>query len=120
MKAEEILQASVGVMKRLLTSEGMTESIKRAEGRDAETNANMLASARKQINELVVKVLEEDGPEQVVRQTSQELRDGLVMRYLRNRDLFMQSFPDGIEGIEHDPVAIWGALMISPEDEDRE
>ena len=117
MKAEEILQASVGVMKRLLTSDGMTESIKRAEGRGAEANAELLTSARKQINDLVCRLLQEDDPEKIVQQTPQELLDGLVLRYLRNRDLFMKSFPDGIDGLDPDPVAIWGAMMISPGDE---
>jgi len=29
----------------------------------------------------------------------------------------MQTFPDGIEEIDPDPAAIWGAIMISPQDE---
>ena len=29
----------------------------------------------------------------------------------------MQTIPDGIEGIDPDPIAIWGAIMISPQDE---
>jgi hypothetical protein len=29
----------------------------------------------------------------------------------------MQTFPDGIEGIDPDPAEIWRAIMISPQDE---
>jgi hypothetical protein len=41
----------------------------------------------------------------------------MVLRYLRNRDIFMKTFPDGIDDIDPDPVAIWAAIMISPMDE---
>jgi hypothetical protein len=120
MKADEIFQASVEVMKRLLTPQGVTDAIKRARSRDAQTNIDLLASERERINEVVRQILDAEDPDKVVKQAPQELIDAMVLRYLRNRDVFMKSFPDGIDDVDPDPAAIWGAIMISPEDEGRE
>jgi hypothetical protein len=118
MKADEIFQASVEVMKRLLTPERVTEAIKRSRDRDAQANVQLLETARERINELVRTVLATEDPDSVIQQASQELIDAMVLRYLRNRDVFMKTFPDGIDEVDPDPAALWGAIMISPEDED--
>jgi len=118
MKADEIFQASVEVMKRLLTPERVTEAIKRSRDRDAQANVGLLETARERINELVRTVLDTEDPDSVIQQASQELIDAMVLRYLRNRDVFMKTFPDGIDEVDPDPAALWGAIMISPEDED--
>ena len=117
MKSSDIVTACVQVMKRLLGPDGVTEAINRARGRDKETNAALLDTYRPQINDLVRSILETGDPDGVIRKTSVELKDALVIRYLRNREIFMQTFPDGIEEIDPDPAAIWGAIMISPQDE---
>jgi hypothetical protein len=44
----------------------------------------------------------------------------MVIRYLRNRDIFMKTFPEGIEDVDPDPVSLWAAIMISPHDERRD
>jgi len=118
MKADEIFQASVEVMKRLLTPERVTEAIKRSRDRDAQANVGLLETARERINELVRTVLDTEDPDSVIQQASQELIDAMVLRYLRNRDVFMKTFPDGIDAVDPDPASLWGAIMISPEDED--
>ncbi|MEJ2697888.1 MAG: hypothetical protein P8013_14730 [Candidatus Sulfobium sp.] len=41
----------------------------------------------------------------------------MVLRYFRNRDVFMKTFPEGIESLDTDPVSVWAAMMISPHDE---
>ena len=104
-------------MKRLPGLEGVTAEIKRARERDREKNAALLDTHRVQINELVRSICETGDPGSVIRETSIDLKDALVIRYLKNREMFMQTFPHGIEGIDPDPVAIWGAIMISPQDE---
>jgi hypothetical protein len=117
MKSDDIFKESVQVMKRLLATEGVTEAIKRARKRDAESNAALLDTYRERINDLVRSILEAEDPDGVLREAPPEVKDAMVIRYLKNRELFMQTFPDGIEGIDPDPAAIWGAIMISPQDE---
>ena len=118
MKAAEIFQASVEVMKRLLTPGRVTEAIRRSRDRDAQANVDLLEMERERINELVRRVLDAEDPDVVIQQASQGLIDAMVLRYLRNRDVFMKTFPDGIDEVDPDPAALWGAIMISPEDED--
>ena len=118
MKADEIFQASVEVMKRLLTPGRVTEAIRRSRDRDAQANVDLLEMERERINELVRRVLDAEDPDVVIQQASQGLIDAMVLRYLRNRDVFMKTFPDGIDEVDPDPAALWGAIMISPEDED--
>jgi hypothetical protein len=117
MRSDDIVNASVQVMKRLLGTEGITEAINRTRKRDTESNAALLDTYRIQINDLVRSILEAEDPDSVLRETTFELKDALVIRYLKNREMFMQTFPSGIEGIDPDPAAIWGAMMISPQDE---
>ena len=117
MRSDDIVNASVQVMKRLLGTEGITEAINRTRKRDTESNAALLDTYRIQINDLVRSILEAEDPDSVLRETTFELKDALVIRYLKNREMFMQTFPSGIEGIDPDPAAIWGAVMISPQDE---
>ena len=117
MRSDDIVNASVQVMKRLLGTEGITKAINRTRKRDTESNAALLDTYRIQINDLVRSILEAEDPDSVLRETTFELKDALVIRYLKNREMFMQTFPGGIEGIDPDPAAIWGAVMISPQDE---
>jgi len=117
MKSDDIVRASVQVMKRLLGSDGVAEAIKRARARQKETNAALLDTYRVQMNDLVRSILETEDPDAVMRKISIDLKDALVIRYLKNRELFLQTFPAGIEGIDPDPAALWGAIMISPQDE---
>ena len=104
MKSDDMFKASVQVMKRALS-------------RDTEANVTLRETSREQIDGLVPSMLEAEDPDGVLRKASSGLKDALVIRYLRNRELFMQTIPDGIEGIDPDPIAIWGAIMISPQDE---
>ena len=46
-----------------------------------------------------------------------ELLDAMVLRYLKNRDIFMKTFPEGIDDINPDPFSLWAAIMISPQDD---
>ena len=118
MKADQIFQASVDVMKRLLIPGRVTEAIKRSRNRDAQANVALLEMERERINDLVRRVLDAEDPDVVIQEAPQELIDAMVLRYLRNRDVFMKTFPDGIDEVDPDPAALWGAIMISPEDED--
>jgi vacuolar-type H+-ATPase subunit H len=116
MKAEEIFNRSVQVMKEILTPEEMTASLQRAKKRTEEENQELLNRQRENINELVRKIA--DGSKgKLVESVPQELIDALVMRYLRNRDIFMKTFPDGIDDISQEPVTLWAAIMISPRDD---
>lgn len=117
MKADDILSASVQAMKSLLGPDSITEAIKRARGRDEETNVALLDTYRVQINDVVRSICETGDPHGIIREISIDLKDALVIRYLKNREMFMQTFPDGIEGIDPDPASIWAAIMISPQDE---
>ena len=117
MKSDEIFKASAQVMKGLLGARGVAEAITRAQGRGAESNKTLIDRYREQINDLVRAILDAGDPGRMLENATQELKDAMVVRYLRNRELFLQTFPDGIEGIDPDPGAIWAAIMISPQDE---
>jgi hypothetical protein len=120
MKSEEIFRKSVEVMKQLLTSDGMKDAIKRAKGRGEAENEALLAGERERLNELVRKIADAGGSASALEGAREEVVDAMVLRYLRNRDIFMKTFPDGIEDIDPNPAAIWAAIMISPMDEPRE
>jgi len=117
MKSDDIFRTSVEVMKRLLGTSEVAAAISRARKRDSETNIDILDTYRIQINDLVREIAEAEATDNVVREMTVELKDALVLRYLRNRDIFKQTFPDGIDGIDPDPAAIWESIMISPLDE---
>ena len=116
MKAEEIFEKSVKVMKEILTSEGMKASINRAKNRTEEENLGLLIKERENINELVRK-LAEGHDRELLQSVPMELLDAMVLRYLKNRDIFMKTFPEGIDDINPDPFSLWAAIMISPQDE---
>ncbi len=117
MKADDILNASVQAMKSLLGPESVTAAIKRARGRDNETNVALLDTYRLQINDVVRSIRETGEPHGIIREISIDLKDARVIRYLKNREMFKHTFSDGIERIDPDPASIWGAIMISPQDE---
>ncbi len=116
MKAEEIFEKSVKVMKEILTPEGMIASIKRAKIRTEEENNDLLIKEREKINELVRKIAE-DQDRSLLQSASMALLDAMVLRYLKNRDIFMKTFPEGIDNIDPDPYFLWAAIMISPQDD---
>ena len=116
MKAEEIFKKSVQVMKEILTPEGMKASINRAKNRTEEENLGLLIKERENINELVRKIAEGYGLE-LLKTASTELLDAMVLRYLKNREIFMKTFPDGIDDIDQDLFSLWAAIMISPQDD---
>jgi hypothetical protein len=120
MKSEEMFRKSVEVMKQLLTSNGMKEAIKRAKARGETENAALLVSERERLNELVRRIADAGGSASALEGAAEEAVDAMVLRYLKNRDIFMKTFPEGIDDIDPDPVAIWAAIMISPMDEARE
>jgi len=116
MKAEEIFAESVKAMKEILTPMGMLDSIGRSKLRSEAENAALVDRHRESINELVRKIVE-SGPAEALAGAPQELIDAMVLRYLRNREIFMKTFPLGIENIDAVPVLLWAAIMISPHDE---
>jgi hypothetical protein len=117
MKAEEIFEQSVKVMKEILTPAGMIASIKRAKERTEQENLGLLERERENINELVRKISE--APQNAsAHSLPPELQDAMVLRYLKNRDIFMKTFPGGIEDINPDPFMLWAAIMISPQDDE--
>ena len=116
MKAEEIFEKSVKVMKEILTPEGMIASINRAKNRTEEENFALLIKERENINELVRKIAEGQGTE-LLKSVPEGLVDAMVLRYLKNRDIFMKTFPEGIDNIDPDPFSLWAAIMISPQDD---
>jgi len=109
-------EASVKVMKQIVSPAEMIASIGRAKKRTEEENLKLLAGERENINEAVRK-LAEGGAKDVLQSFPPELTDALVLRYLKNRDIFMKTFPDGIEEINPDPLLLWAAIMISPQDD---
>ncbi len=117
MKAEEIFGNSVQAMKQLLSGKDMLDSIKRAKERGESANEELLNKERENVNEMVRKIADAGGSNDAARDASQELIDAMVLRYLRNRDIFMRTFPEGLEDIDPDPVSIWASIMISPQDE---
>ena len=116
MKAEEIFEKSVKVMKEILTAEGMKASIQRAKNKTEEENVGLLIKERENINELVRKIAEGHDLE-LLQTVPTELIDAMVLRYLKNRDIFMKTFPAGIDDINPDPYSLWAAIMISPQDD---
>lgn len=116
MKAKEIFEKSVKVMKEILTSEGMKASIQRVKNRTEEENLGLLIKERENINELVRKIAEGHDKE-LLQTVPNELLDAMVLRYLKNRDIFMKTFPEGIDDINPDPFFLWAAIMISPQDD---
>ena len=116
MKAEEIFKKSVEVMKEILTPEGMIASITRAKSRTEEENLGLLIKERENINELVRKIAEGHDLE-LLQTVPTELIDAMVLRYLKNRDIFMKTFPEGIDDINPDLFMLWAAIMISPQDD---
>jgi hypothetical protein len=116
MKAKEIFEKSVKVMKEILTSEGMKASIQRVKNRTEEENLGLLIKERENINELVRKIAE-DHDKELLQSLPNELLDAMVLRYLKNRDIFMKTFPEGINDINPDPFSLWAAIMISPQDD---
>jgi hypothetical protein len=117
MKAQEIFENSVKVMKMLLTKDEMMESIRRAKERGEEGNIRLLEKERENVNELVRRIVEGGGSREIMKSAPQERLDAVVVRYLRNREIFMKTFPEGIEDVEPEPLTIWAAVMISPGDD---
>jgi hypothetical protein len=117
MKAQEIFEISVKAMKQLLTRDEMMDSIKRAKERGEEGNLRLLANERENVNEIARRIVDAGGPDGVLKAAPQEVIDAMVVRYLRNREVFMKTFPEGIEDIDPDPFSIWASIMISPGDE---
>lgn len=117
VRAEAIFDASVEVMKQLLTRQEMMDAIGRARERGEDEIVKLLIRERENVNELVRKVADARGSRDVLMGVPQELIDAMVIRYLRNREIFMKTYPEGIEDIDADPVSIWAAIMISPRDE---
>lgn len=117
MKAEEIFETSVKVMRELVSPEGMKAAIGRVADRTPEENVELLDREREGINELVRKIAEADTPRDVLTGVPKDLLDALVLRYFRNRDVFMKTFPEGIESLDVGPVSVWAAMMISPHDD---
>ncbi len=117
MKAQEIFQSSVEAMKQLLTKREMADSIKRAKERGEEGNLRLLERERKNVNELVRRIVDAGGSAGLLKAERQEVIDAMVMRYLKNREVFMKTFPDGIDGADPDRFSIWASIMISPADE---
>ena len=59
-----------------------------------------------QINGLVRSVLQTGNPDVVTCEISIDLKEDLVSRYLKNKEMFMQTFLDGIAGVVPDPAAV--------------
>ena len=117
MKAQEIFESSVKAMKQLLTPDEMMASIKRAKKRGEGGNLSLIGKERENVNELVRRVVGAGGSRDTLKGAKQEVIDAMVLRYLKNRELFMKTFPDGIEGAAPDRFSIWASVMISPADE---
>jgi hypothetical protein len=116
MKAEEIFETSVKVMKEILSAPEMSASIQRARRRTEEENAGLLMKERENANELIRKIAE--GHDRgLLKSVPEELIDAIVLRYLKNRDIFMKTFPNGLNDINPEPIALWAAIMISPQDD---
>lgn len=117
MKAQEIFEGSVKAMKQFLTHDEMKDSIKRAKERGEEGNLSLLGKERENVNELVRRVVNAGSPRDALKGAEQEVIDAMVLRYLKNREVFMKTFPEGIDDIDPDPFSIWASIMISPADE---
>lgn len=116
MKAKEIFELSVKVMKQVVPPAAMADSMRRARERGEEGNISILSRQRHNVNELVRKVLDCGGPCAETKDAPVDLIDAVVLRYLRNRELFMKTFPEGIDDADPDPFSIWASIMISPGD----
>ncbi len=117
MKAQEIFESSVKAMKQLLSRQEMLDSIKRAKDRGEEGNIRLLNTERENVNELVRKIVKEGASKTALKAERLEAVDAMVVRYLKNREIFMKTFPEGLEDISTDPFSIWASIMISPADE---
>jgi hypothetical protein len=117
MKADEIFEASAKAMKMIERQEDMQASLKRARARTEKEDMTTLVKERGSVNSLVQEILEAENPGSATKEPPEGLVDAVVMRHLRNRDVFMQTFPGGIEDLDPDPMAIWAATMVSPQDE---
>lgn len=118
MRSEDIFEKSVRIMKQLFGSQEIAGSIERAKDRGQEGNEDLLRKERENVNGLVRQIAEKGGSgELLVGKTRQELVDAVVLRYLRNREIFIKTFPEGIDDIDPDPLFIWASIMISPDDE---
>jgi hypothetical protein len=118
MKAEEIFETSVRVMKELLTPGVMRTVIGRIKEHTSEENIALLEKERERINELVRKIADAETTSGALNGVPRDLLDALVLRYFKNRDVFMKTFPEGIESINTGPVSVWAAMMISPGDDE--
>lgn len=116
MKAEEIFAGSVQAMKEIVSPQGMLDSIGRSKLRGETENLALLDRHCGEINALVRRIVE-DGPRDALAGAGPDLIDAMVLRYLKNREIFMKTFPSGIENIDAKPVLMWAALMISPHDD---
>jgi hypothetical protein len=119
MDTKKIVEKSVLFMKQLLGQEEIVDSIRRANERDDADNNELMERQCENLNELVRNIADSGGSKEPLAGASEDLRDALVLRYFRNRNAFVETFPNGIDHISPDPVFIWAALMISPLD-DRE
>ncbi len=117
MKSADVFRASVQAMKSLLGPDGLTEAIRRARDRYKEANVALLDTYRVQINDVARSIRETGDLHGIIREISIDLKGARVIRYRKNREIFMYTFPDGSEGIDPDTAAIRGAIMISPQDE---
>ncbi len=105
-------------MKQLRSNSEMSDSLHRARDRGDDGNKDLLVQERENVNALVKKIAREDASTETVKGARRKLLDAMALRYLRNREIFMKTFPDGIDNIDPDPVSIWATIMISPRDED--
>ena len=118
MNSKELFKQSVQVMKTFFGEEEMLSSIKRVRERSDAENMDLLVKEREKINELVRALAEVSGSKEPLEGISRNCRDAMILRYFRKRDMFVKTFPDGIENLALDPVSLWAALMLSPIDEE--
>ncbi len=117
MDTKELFEKSVLVMKQLFRQEEISDAIKRAHERGEGANHELLERERTSVNELVRLIADTHGSQDPLKGIPEMRKDALILRYFRNRDMLLKTFPDGIENVAGDPVSIWAALMISPRDE---
>ncbi len=117
MDSKELFEKSVSVMKQLFRQEEMNDAIKRAHERGEKGNRELLEKERDYVNELIRLIADAHGSPEPLAGIQELCKDALILRYFRNRDLFLKTFPEGIEQVGEDPVSLWAALMISPLDE---
>ncbi|UCE78219.1 MAG: hypothetical protein JSV13_06765 [Nitrospiraceae bacterium] len=117
MDTKELFEKSVLVMKQLFRKEEISDAIKRAYERGEGANHELLERERTAVNELVRLIADKHSSQNPLEGIPEMRKDALILRYFRNRDMFLKTFPDGIENVAGDLVSIWAALMISPLDE---